>query len=66
MCGGYDENYVTLNSVERFDSRVGEWHSVAPMRLSPRYSAGAALFKGEVYVAGGYNGDGHPLETVEM
>ena len=55
---------MTLNSVERFDSRVG--HSVAPMRLSPRYCAGAALFKGEVYVAGGYNDEEHPTETVEM
>ena len=54
-----------MKSVERFDSRVGEWQNVAPMRLSRTHSAGAALFK-EVYVAGGRNDHGARLETVEM
>ena len=57
---------MNLKSVERFDSRVGEWHNVAPMRLSSRAFGGAALLKGEVYVAGGLNAYGNPLETVEM
>ena len=66
MFGGYDENSFPLNTVERFDSRVGEWKSIAPMRLSPRYFAAAALLKGEIYVAGGLNEHNAQLETVEM
>ena len=55
-----------FKSLERFDSRVGEWQNVAPMRFSSRLSAGAALLKGEVYVAGGVNVYNNRLETVEM
>ena len=66
VCGGYDEEGIDLKSVERFDSRVGEWQNVAPMLLSSRYNAGATLLKGEVYVAGGWNDKGDPLETLEM
>ena len=57
---------MPYKSVERFDSRVGEWQNVAPMRLSPRYLAGAALLNGEVYVAGGKNTYYSALETIEM
>ena len=66
MYGGIGENYVFLKSVERFDSRVGEWQNVAPMRLSPRACADAALLKGEVYVAGGLSDRDTQLQTVEM
>ena len=66
MCGGYDENNVDLKSVERFDSRVGEWQNVASMLHSPRFYAAAASLNGEVYVAGGLNDYGTALETVEM
>ena len=66
MFGGVDENDVSLNSVERFDSRVGEWQNVAPMRSWPRDFGGAALLKGEVYVAGGANAYDNRLENVEM
>ena len=66
MYGGIGENEVFLKSVERFDSRVGEWQNVAPMRLSPRAYAGAALLNGEVYVAGGWIDYDTPLQTVEM
>ena len=70
MFGGYDEENeaeaLKSESVQRFDSRVGEWQNVAPMRLSSRYSAGAALLKGEIYIAGGWNNNVDPLETVEM
>ena len=55
-----------MKSVERLDSRVGEWQNVAPMRLSSRLLAGAALLNEEVYVAGGLNASGNRLETVEM
>ena len=55
-----------FKSLERFDSRVGEWQNVAPMRFSSRLSAGAALLKGEVYVAGGVNSYNNRFETVEM
>ena len=57
---------MPLNSVERFDSRVGEWQNVAPMRSWPRDFGGAALLKGEVYVAGGSSDYGTLLETVEL
>ena len=64
--GWNQANDMPLKSVERFDSRVGEWQNVAPMRLSPRYLAGAALLNGEVYVAGGRNGGYKGMETIEM
>ena len=54
-----------MKSVERFDSRVGEWQNVASMRLSS-HEAGAALLKEEVYVAGGLNASDNQLEIVEM
>ena len=57
---------MPYKSVERFDSRVGEWQNVAPMRLSPRYLAGAALLNGEVYIAGGKKTYFSALETIEM
>lgn len=66
MCGGYEERNVGLKSVERFDSRVGKWEYVAPMRLSPRVYADAALLNGKIYVAGGWNNYATRLETVEM
>ena len=65
-CGGYDENFVNLKSVERFDSRVGEWQNVASLLHSPRFCAAAASLNGEVYVAGGCNEDGDSLETIQM
>ena len=64
-CGGIDEKGVPLQSVERFDPRFCRWENVAPMSLSTRYGAGAALLNGEVYVAGGCNDYGTRLETVE-
>ena len=61
----FGESFVNLKSVERFDSRVGEWQN-ASMLHSPRYWAAAASLNGEVYVAGGWNEDGDPLETIQM
>ena len=57
---------MKLKSVERFDSRVGEWQNVASLLQSPRFCAAAASLNGEVYVAGGCNDAGDPLETIQM
>ena len=65
MCGGADENSFSLTSVERFDSRVGEWQNVEPM-YCPRLFAGAALLNSKIYVAGGWNNHRKAVEYVEM
>lgn len=52
-----------LNSVERFDKRVGRWEFVKSMR-ERRTDAAASVFCGKIYVAGGVNAN--ILETVEM
>ena len=51
--GGYDGQHI-LNSVERFDPRVGTWEYAAPMS-DRRYVAGAAILEGKIYVTGGHN-----------
>ena len=60
--GGYNGNSF-LNTVERFDQRVGNWEHIAPMS-NRKNGAGAAVLDGKIYVAGGLNGN--YLNTVEM
>ena len=59
--GGY--NGQNLNSVERFDQRVGNWEYIAPMSNHKR-GAGATVLDGKIFVAGGYNRS--YLNTIEM
>ena len=61
--GGRDGDQY-LNTVERFDPRVGTWEHIAPMS-NPKFAAGAAVLDGKIYVSGGSNGSDY-LNTVEM
>ena len=69
MLGGGNEetgNVKCINTVEKFDTREGICHSLAPMKEVRR--SAAAEHNGKIYVVGGTGGsDGRKiLDTVEM
>ena len=61
--GGMDGSQY-LNTVERYDPRVGIWEYVAPMS-NRKDGAGAAVLDGNIYVSGGSN-EITDLNIVEM
>ena len=63
VIGGYDGTR-DLNTVERFDPRIGSWCNVAPMPTH-RASLAASIFDGKIYAAGGFDGNS-ALRIVEM
>ena len=58
--GGMDEDedggYVCLASVERYDTESGRWTSLTPMP-TPRSNPAVFVLQGNIYVAGGMNGE---------
>jgi N-acetylneuraminic acid mutarotase len=46
-------------------SFIGTWTGQAPLSLGPRQEMGVAAIAGEVYVVGGFDGTGQPVDTVE-
>ncbi|VDO78759.1 unnamed protein product [Haemonchus placei] len=58
------EKPLYINTVERFDPRVGRWEEVCPMS-TPRYCHYSAVLHGELYVAGGTKEDSERLSSAE-
>ncbi|KAK9890633.1 hypothetical protein WA026_011993 [Henosepilachna vigintioctopunctata] len=50
--GGQDRQYKTLDSVEKFDSKRGNWTLVAPMQYT-RTGLACTKYRGVVWAAGG-------------
>ena len=62
--GGADDNACSpLNSVERYDSNLRKWASVAGMHKSRTYLS-SVVRDGKIYVAGGSEGE-NVLNSVE-
>jgi hypothetical protein len=55
---------ATLSRMEQYDASSGQWSAAAPMGTA-RYSFGACVLDGELYVTGGKSDDGSSLLSVE-
>ncbi len=60
--GGRD-GLKTLNNLECFDPKTGEWTTLSPM-LTHRHGVGVAVLSGPIYAVGGHDGWSY-LNTVE-
>jgi hypothetical protein len=62
VVGGFVQpNLLTTDQVTRYDISTGTWSSVAPLPIGvnhPAVAAGAGRCAGQVYVYGGYTGNG--------
>ena len=67
VIGGQQTNSSNhlLNSIERFDRRVGKCEKVAAIFKEGLSGASAAEFNGKIYIAGGYDSLQNQL-TVKM
>ena len=74
-CGGDDGPSTSPSATERVATRSagatgatghpnGGWRTLAPMP-TPRSEVAAAELNGEIYIAGGFEGDGSPSAKVE-
>merc|ERR550514_108359 len=61
--GGVNRDGLTCSSVERYDSSMNQWETIAPMTV-PRRSYAVAVLDGKIYVAGGEN-DFETFSSVE-
>ncbi|XGW15055.1 hypothetical protein V3C99_000939 [Haemonchus contortus] len=57
-------NHAVLDTVERFDPRVGRWEDVCSMS-TPRYNHGSAVLHGQFYAVGGCNENFNHLSSAE-
>ena len=64
MIGGYNELKI-LNTIERFDPRIGKCEQVAARMNECRCYASSDEHNGMIYVTGGWGGENY-LDTVEM
>lgn len=60
--GGFDHS-SPLNTVERYDPRLNDWTSMAPMSTS-RGGVGVSVLGGKIFAIGGHNGSNY-LTSVE-
>lgn len=61
--GGFSGMGSNENTVERYDLQSNRWETVTPMQTK-RFGAGAAAYRGKLYVVGGFDGKSR-LRTVE-
>lgn len=65
VIGGRDVARMPLGAVERFDPGTERWETVASLR-DDRYAAAAAVYNGQIVLAGGYEDGGEITDDVEI
>jgi hypothetical protein len=70
VAGGRDSSFTVLNTAELYDPTTGHWTSTNPLKVG-RTNATASLItsgthNGQVMLAGGTDGNGHILNSVEF
>jgi N-acetylneuraminic acid mutarotase len=64
VVGGVGDNNEILSCMERYDNTSGQWSVMAAMSTA-RFSFGACVVAGELYVTGGFDGRLVNLSSVE-
>jgi hypothetical protein len=66
VAGGVDRGGQALASVDSYDPRRGLWRAEAPLSVARDGAEVASLLGGGALLAGGLDGRGLPLETLEV
>jgi N-acetylneuraminic acid mutarotase len=65
MIGGFDGMHW-LDSVERYDPACKQWTLLPDRMAQPRNSFACCVYRNEIYVVGGYQGEGRYPREVEV
>lgn len=63
--GGKSQLGTSLNSVDCYDLKTGQWHSNIPPLLHARFNAAAVVYRDTIFVLGGHN-ERQILNSVEF